>query len=499
MTSTDVQPDQDDTNARSIRLAQLGGCNMADIVRYVPGAHVTAHAVRCSMASLVSAPLDRSAYKIPSCPLKAKFVEADFQKIFFEDFETDKWEVLLLDLLRDYHSAAVSVGGTYVTEINHLVHGEPLEHDELFVVPYEVINWRHPDFWGLWTRSAQTFYERLLKPALDEGRHVAMAEILPTWGEYRETGEGYVVHPDHGLREFSETLARMYAFFAGLDPRIIRLKPEPEFAIGAFDTVIPLDALHFLPDFHARAGELLSAAIGIAPEITARHVAMEQLRNTRRSYEARLASEAELKRELATARHDVERAVLWAESSARQIEHLQKDLRAARANTATARQSSEAQAEAIAALSARVSAEAANAERQRMSFRAREADLNAQITAHQVAFATLQREHEQLMDSFHEHIGHYDALREELERKNAADDVSYQLALDLTRRLRTFAARRSDLVVTGSAAEADAERALRELSQQLEATKGTVASLVRAVSDLEITPATAAPATAHQT
>jgi hypothetical protein len=499
MTSTDVQPVHDAARSPSIRMGQLGGCNMSDIARHVPGAQVTAHAVRCSMASLVAAPLDRSAYKVPSCPLKAKFVEADFQKTFFDDFKTDKWDVLLLDLLRDYHSAAVRVGGTYVTEINPLVHGEPLEHDDLFVVPYEIINWRHPDFWDLWSRSAQAFYEQLLKPALDEGRLVAMAEILPTWGEYRDTGEGFVVHPEHGQREFSAFLERMYAFFAGLDSRILRLKPEPEFAIGAFDTVVGSDALHFVADFHARAGELLSAAIGIAPEATSRHIAMERLHKTRSAYEARLAREAELKRELAAARHDAERAVLWAENSARQIEHLQKDLRAARANTETARQSSEAQAEAIAALSARVTAEAANAERQRMSFLAREADLNAQITAHQVAFATLQREHEQLMDSFHEHIGHYDALREELERKNAADDVSYQLALDLTRRLRTFAARRSDLVVTGSAAEAEAERALRELSQQLEATKGTVASLVRAVSDLEIAPATAAHAPAHQT
>jgi hypothetical protein len=465
-----------------IRLAQLGGCNLSDMARYVPGAHVTAQAVRSTMASLVAAPLDRSAYKVPACPLKAKFVEADFQKSFFDDFRSYNWDVLLLDLLREYLTASVRIGGSHVTEINHWVHGEPLEHADLFNVPYELIDWKHKDFFELWSRSAQTFYERLLKPALDEGRFVAMAEILPTWGEYRDTGEGFVVHPEHGQREYSAVLERMYAFFAALDSRIIRLKPEAEFAIGAFDTSSGVNSLHFIADFHARAGELLSAAMGIPPETITRHVAMERLRKTRSTYEARLAREEGLKRQLAAARHDAERAVLRAESSVRQLEHLQKDLRAARANTETARLSSEAQAEAIAALTARVAAEAADTERQRMAFLAREADLNAQITAHQEAFATLQREHEQLMDSFHEHIGHYDALREELERKNAADDETFALVLALATAVREFAGRHTSTLASGST---EASSALSELAGRMADVRKSLVSLQSAVTSAE--------------
>lgn len=466
-----------------IRVAQFGGCLVKDITRYVPGAQVSAKVRRSSMTSLVSWSQDRSAHKSPAYPLTAKRIEPDFRKESLDVFGADDWDVLLLDLLNDNANPSVCVGGAYVTEVNYGDLGTTQASDISFPAPHQLIKWHDQGFFDLWSRSVETFYELLLKPALDIGRRVAVVELQPSLGELGGASDDEPFDADPSQRVFWICLGRMYAFAAALDNRIIRLKPEPEFSVGLFDMSSGSYSLHFEADFNARAGELLGEAIGICPKTIARHISFERLRDTRNARYARQVHETDLKREVGITRGELERAAIWAKSAAKQIEYLQSDLRAARSNMEAVRMNSEAQAEAIVALTARLASEISNSEAQRLAFLASEAELKGQVVAHECAFSALQHERDQLMESFRDHIGHYDALREELERMRTVDDETFAQVLALAKAVRDFATRHA---ITLASDPIEASTALTELAGQMADVRKSLDRLQSAVISAEV-------------
>lgn len=205
-----------------------------------------------------------------------------------------------------------------------------------------------------------------------------------------------------------------------------------------------------------------------------------------------LASLRVLNAELEAERARLECAVVEHESTQAQLEaatasaaSLQSDLATARTALDSMQGLREAQSEAIAALTRRLETEIERADDLRRAFQVQERDLRAQIVARENAFATLVRERDDLMDRFREHIGHYDALRDELDRRTAADDETYEQVLLLAGRIRSFADRWSSLPASGQADNIQAARALHELSSALLNAKAAVGGLAGIAAGLD--------------
>ncbi len=496
------QPAEKSNQADAICFAQIGGCNLAQIIRHVPGAYVGAHAVRSSMPSLVSAPLDPALYVEPDCPLKAKFIEADFQKHYTASFVANDWKVLLIDLLRDYLTGSIEVGGAHVTEINDWVHGDPLALDDIFNAPYRVIRWDHPEFFELWAASARKFYDDLLKPRMDAGCHVAVARLSPVHAEYRGNGQGYAVLPDGGAHESSDIMRRMNDFFAALDPRIIMLEVEPEYCVSAFDVDNGAYAYHMVTDYYARAAAILCARIGVPHEVASAHIASCRMAETDRRYRSAMDMEDRLRAEIAEARCDAEGARAMQIEADSRIARLHDDLTAARASLDDLRSMRESQIALAAGLTNRLAREIDRAEDMRRAFQAQERDLRAELVAGAHAVQVLSDERDEMLARFREHITHYDALRDELERRSAADDETYALVLDLAGRIRGFAERCSSLSPATESAALEAGRAMTDLSAKLAQAKRAIASIEDAADvalDTNKSPQPGAPALVRQT
>ena len=101
-------------------------------------------------------------------------------------------------------------------------------------------------------------------------------------------------------------------------------------------------------------------------------------------------------------------------------------------------------------------------------------------------FRPLAIDAEAVMDRFREHIGHYDALRDELDRRTAADDETYEQVLLLAGRIRSFADRWSSLPASGQADNIQAARALHELSSALLNAKAAVGGLAGIAAGLDV-------------
>ncbi|MFT3811505.1 MAG: DUF6270 domain-containing protein [Micropepsaceae bacterium] len=485
MSSGDTQPADGATGIRPISFCQLGGCNVTQVIRFVPGGWVGPNTVRCSTASLVGEPVDPALYELPHCPKKARFVEGDFQKRPFADLSGFDWEVLLIDLLRDYLTGTAVFEGGQATEINEWVHGEPVTLDDVLKVPYRLIRWSDPEYFELWSASARTLYERLLKPRLDAGRHVAIIRLTPVTHEYRDNGEGYVTLPDGGRHESSEMLARMYDFAAALDPRIIMLDVEPEFAIGAFDVENGPFAYHMTPDYHARAADLLCARIGVPADIAAAHIAAVRLKETHRRYTAQLEREAKLKDEREAARRDLDiLRARFANAEAGAAE-LRADLAVTRDRLAAAMPVHDGKDDIIAALTSRLGVEmqrAADAGRAAAQSEARHA---AEMAARERTLEALGRDHEHVMENFREHIAQYDLLREEIDRRDAMQDETYEQVLGLSRQIRAFAERWAAQPEAMAQANMDATAAVAEMEAKLRTAIDAVEALSAASDGLQ--------------
>ncbi len=483
------------TVARDLVVAQLGGCNLSQILRLLPGTQVGPHALRTSTISLISAPLGPEHFRVPSCPLKAKFVAEDFGKAYAQRLFDGEWDVLFLDLLRDYLTGAIEVGGTYVSEINQWVHGEPLEHADLFLTPWRKIDWRSEGFFDLWSRSAWDLYHTHLKRHLDAGRRIVVHELLPYSASYVREQLALVPCPGGRERECTPILRRMYAFLLELDPRIELLRIEDEYALGAYDTENgPLD-FHMIADYSARAAELMGERLGLPAGATAARISAYRLKETRRRYADFFEIERAFHHRGAVAAIEHQATQSQLEAATASAASLQSDLATARTALDSMQGLREAQSEAIAALTRRLETEIERADDLRRAFQVQERDLRAQIVARENAFATLVRERDELMDRFREHIGHYDALRDELDRRTAADDETYEQVLLLAGRIRSFADRWSSLPASGQADNIQAARALHELSSALLNAKAAVGGLsgIAAGLDAPAAPGLVAP------
>lgn len=295
---------------KQLVFAQLGGCNLSQIVDYMPDAAIGPIVIRSATASLVSPPLPTDRFTFPSCPLRSKFIVGDFLKEFTRTLFTAEWDVLLIDLLRDFYTAPVEVDGTFVTEFNDYVHGERMTLDTILNVPFEVISWRHPRYREVWSSSIRKLYEMHLKPALDRGRRIVMVELYPAFAEYREN-EGELRHfKDADVREYSFVISYMYDFFAALDPRIARLNIEREYWISAFDAKHGAFDFHKVDDYYARGAEKLCGYLGISPEKSQTAISAARLQATRERYEThgRLRREQDERREALEAELETVRA-----------------------------------------------------------------------------------------------------------------------------------------------------------------------------------------------
>lgn len=269
---------------RPLVFAQLGGCNLSQIVDFMPNASRGVIVIRAATPSLVSPPLPTSRFRFPTCPLKSKFIVGDFRKEHAEALFRSDWDVLMVDLLRDFFTGAVEVDGTYVTEFNKWIHGEPVPLGNILKSDFEVITWQSLRFREVWSAATLKLYEMYLKPALDQGRRIVMAELHPAFGEYRETE--LWLNKDGIVREYSFVLGYMYDFFAALDPRIIRLSVEEDYWYSAFDVKDGAYDSHKISDFYARGAEILCEELGIPAERSRKHIAAKRLEATRERYMA---------------------------------------------------------------------------------------------------------------------------------------------------------------------------------------------------------------------
>jgi len=449
---------------RPLVIGQLGGCNLSQIARQLPGTAIGGHALRTSTISLVRPPLAAEHFATPVCPLKAKFIAEDFGKHYAERlFAAPDWDVLLIDFLRDYLGGAIEVGGTYVTEINEWIHGEPIEAGDLFVSPWRLIDWRDPAYFDLWSAAATRLYVDHLRPNLDAGRRIVVHELLPSSGEYVRQKLEFVPHPDGRERESGTFLRRLYSFIAELDPRIEVLRVEDAYAIGAFDAENGLFDFHMVADYAARAAELLAERLNIPRQEVSAKISAERLAETRRRYDQGFQFELELHErlgaieyqsaarekvmvaELATAHSCTERLELELEATRASLNMASDNLASTLENLESSSTLRTTQAGMIASLTRKLDAEIKRSADMHTAFMTRDTAQREEIAQQERDFQALARERDDLMARFREHVVYYDHLSEEMDRRVAADDATYAAVLSLTEQLRRHAERQSAL------------------------------------------------------
>ena len=205
--------------------------------------------------------------------------------------------------------------------------------------------------------------------------------------------------------------------------------------------------------------------------------------------QAQTDAENTLRNELNAARQAVEAAHARAASIEAISIRQREELATARSALESMQGLRDAQSEAIASLTRRLESEITRADDLRRVFQAQERDLRAQIIAREHAFATLVGERDELMARFREHIVHYDALRDELDHRTAADDETYEQVLQLAARIRSFADRWSAMPATGQAETSLAAQTLQELSSGLLAVQTAMGGLAGIAADLEASQA----------
>lgn len=247
--------------ARPLKVAQLGGCNLTQIIQLLPSVEIDLRIIRSSTASIAAPPLHVHAYKFSACPLKSRFMLGDFNKDFAQRLAGEPWDVLLIEFQRDIMTGFIKTCGTCVTEFTEAVDGETVDYGEIFETPYEVVDWRHPAFFETWALGARQLFEKLLAPMLDQGRRVVIVEICPALLAVDERGAFDQEERDGETVARRAMSRRMYDFAATLDPRIVTIAVEPEYHLSVFDSPHGQHYGHMISDFYVRAAAKILQAL----------------------------------------------------------------------------------------------------------------------------------------------------------------------------------------------------------------------------------------------
>ncbi len=190
----------------------------------------------------------------------------DFAKNFAYRLLNEPWDVLLVDYMRDLMTGFIRTSGTYVTELNEYVEGEPIDYLATFVDPYEIIDWKHPEFFDEWTAGVRRFYDLIVIPMLDQGRTVVVPELIPALQTFSEHGFVDTTAHDADAADRIAMARRMHAYVDTLDARVIRVSVEDAYHVGVFDSPYGAHFGHKIADYYNRLAEKIMAATGMADD-----------------------------------------------------------------------------------------------------------------------------------------------------------------------------------------------------------------------------------------